>query len=105
MRGFRLARVLEDHLHLATHLPELAAAERGEAPVQEGHVAGGWLVQLQDGAAGSALAAARLADQAERLAALDVERDIVDGSYPAHLPLQDDALGNREVHLQVLNPQ
>src|ERR1700704_3344606 len=33
------------------------------------------------------------------------ERDVVDGPHPAHLPLQDDALGNWEIHLEVLDAQ
>src|SRR5207247_1761600 len=38
-------------------------------------------------------------------AAMHRERDVVDGPHPTDLPLQDDALGDREVHLQVLDAQ
>ena len=51
------------------------------------------LVQAHDRHAGHALAGAGLADDAEGLAALDVEREAVDGL--------DDAVLGREVHPQV----
>ena len=47
--------------------------------------------------AGRRLAAAGLADEAERLAALDVERDAVDGVHGADLLAEDHARGEREV--------
>src|SRR5579859_1015742 len=98
-------RVLEDHLHLAAHLAQLAAAQRGQVFAEEIHGAARRLVELQDRPAGRALTAPGLTDQAEGLAPLHGERDVVDGPHPAHLPLQDDALGNRKIHLQVLDAQ
>src|SRR5262249_57081487 len=49
------------------------------------------------------LAAAALADQPERLAALDGERYAVDGVDPADPALQDDPSGDREPGLEVLD--
>ena len=71
----------------------------------EDDLAAGRLVELQDRAAGRGLAAAGLADQAERLALLDLEGDAVDGLDRADLALEDDALGEREVHDQVVDFQ
>ena len=36
---------------------------------------------------------------------LTVKRDVVDGPHPADLALQDDALGDREIHLEVLDSE
>ncbi len=101
----RRVGVLEDHLHLAAHLAHLAAVQLGQVLAVEDDLAAGRLVELQDGAAGGGLAAAGLADQAEGLALLDVERDAVDGLDRADLALEDDALGQREVHDQVVDLQ
>src|SRR5207237_8501570 len=89
--------VLENHLHLATHLAQVAAAERLELLAEELDRPSCWLVQLQDRPTRGALAAARLPHQPEGFAALDAERNVVDRAHPADLPLQDDALGDREV--------
>ena len=71
MRGLRLrVRVLEDHLHPAAQLPQLARRRAlvRSWPSNVIEPAGG-LVQPDDRPAGRALAAAGLADEAERLAA------------------------------------
>ena len=60
--------VLEDHLHLAPQRPHLAPREPGDLTALEADRARARLEQLQDRAARRRLAAARLADQAERLA-------------------------------------
>ena len=49
----------------------------------EAHFARGRLDEAQHAAPGRRLAAARLADQAERFARLDAERDVVDGRHAA----------------------
>src|SRR5450759_896554 len=67
------------------------------------HAAGGGPDELQDSAPGGALAAAALADQAERLAAADLEVDAVDRVHGAHLVLEDDAAGDGEVDPEVLD--
>ena len=52
----------------------------------------GRLVEAQDGAAHGRLAATRFADQAERLAAANLERDAVDGLDVADVAVEDDPL-------------
>src|SRR6266849_3011098 len=96
----RRVRILEDHLHAATHLAHVLAAEPRELDAVELHLAGGRLVELEDRAAGRRLSAPRLADESERLAFLDEEIDPVDGAHGADLALEDDPLRQREVHLQ-----
>ena len=96
----RRVRVLEDHLHPAAHLAHLLAAELRELDAVELHLTGRRLVELEDGASGRGLAAAGLADEAERLALLDEEVDAVDRAHGADLALEDDPLRQREVHLE-----
>src|SRR5690606_27466556 len=61
------------------------------------HDAAGLLYQAQDRLHGDALAASALADDADDLALVEVERDAVDGSH--------DALVELEVRLEVLDRQ
>src|SRR5205814_9133581 len=51
--------------------------------------------------AGRRLAGARLADEAERLAFTDLERDVVDGSHVIHGSLDQEAFAHREPFAQV----
>ena len=95
--------VLEDHLHAAPLLAQGAAGEMREVGARVEHAPGRRADELQDGAARRALAAAALADQPERLALLDLEVDAVDRVDGAHLALEDDAAGDREVDAQVLD--
>ena len=67
------------------------------------HAAGGGPGELQDGAAGRALAAAAFADQAQRLTPEDLEVEPVDGVHGADLALEDDAVGDRKVDAQALD--
>ena len=92
--------VLEDHLHAAAHLPHLLSGERRQLGPVELHRSGRRLVELEDRPAGRRLAAAGLADEAERLALLDEEVDPVDRAHRTDLPLEDDPLRQREVHLE-----
>ena len=63
-------RVLEDHLHPAARLRELAALRASAMSMPSNMIAsGGRLVEADDRPTGRALAAARFADEAERLAA------------------------------------
>ena len=78
-------------------------SQLGQVLAVEDDLAGGRLVELQDRAAGRGLAAAGLADETEGLALLDLEGDAVDGLDGADLALEDDALGQREVHHQVVD--
>ncbi len=99
----RGVRVLEDHLHVAAHLAHVARVQLRQVLALELHLAGGRLVELQDGAARRALAAAGFADQSERLALLDGEGDTVHGLHRADLALHDDAAREREVHDEVID--
>ena len=95
-------RILEDHLHAPPQRTELLVVEVRDVLAVEEHLAAGRLVEAQDRAADRRLAAARLADQAERLAAADLERDAVDGLDVADVAVEDDPALDREVELQVL---
>src|SRR3954463_12690964 len=86
----RRVRILEDHLHAATHLAHLLAAELRELDAVELHLPGRRLVELEDGSTRGGLAAPGLADEAKRLALLDEEVDAIDRANRAHLTLEDD---------------
>ena len=93
--------VLEDDLKLfpeGTHCP---AGELGEVLAPEADFTAGGPEELEDAPADGGLAAAAFADEAERLAAHDLEGHAVDGLDCAHLRLEYDALADGEVHLQV----
>ena len=70
----------------------------------EAHLPAGGGHQAQDGAAHSGLAAARLAHQAQRLAAADEEADVVHGLDPGNGALKQAAAHREEldqaVHFQ-----
>jgi len=68
-------------------------------------LAGGRLDEAEHEAARRRLAAAALADQAERLALVDVEADVVDRAHAADLALDEEPGGDREVLGQVLDAQ
>ena len=65
--------ILEDHLHVAAGPAHLVGALPHQIRAAEDDLAAGRSVELQDGAAGRGLAAAALADEAQRLALVDVE--------------------------------
>src|SRR5262249_25567541 len=72
--------VLEDHLRLArVGLPLLAVELPRVVLAAEAEGAARGVVHADENPPEGRLAAARLADQAERLAGLDRERDLVDG--------------------------
>ena len=71
-------RVLEDDLHVARQAAQLLRAHRADVAAVEQHLAGGGFDQAQDAAPGGALAAARFADHAQRLAGGQLEADAVD---------------------------
>ena len=70
--------VLEDHLHVPADPAELMAGVVGDVLAREVNAAAGRSQEAKDQAAGGRLAAAALADQAERLAGLDGQVDAVD---------------------------
>src|SRR5919108_577142 len=97
--------VLEDHHHLAPDRAELCTRQlRDVAPVEDDPAAGR-VEQAHHAAGHRRLAAARLADDAERLALADGEGDAVDSLHRADLLLEDDPARNREVLLQVLDDE
>src|SRR3989442_6203601 len=82
----------------------LAPYHGGEVAAVEGDRTGGWPDDPQDGSADGRLAAARFADQPERLARVDVEGHVVDGVDVADGPPQD-AAAHREVLDQMAHRQ
>jgi hypothetical protein len=86
----RRVRVLEDHHHLAPDRPHLGAREVRDVAALEDHAAAGRVEQAHHAARHRRLAAARLADDAERLALLDREADAVDRLHRRDLLLEDD---------------
>ena len=80
----RVARILEDHLHAAAVLPRDAAvpADLERAPLEDDRAAGA-IGQPEQQAGDRRLPRPRLADQAERLAREDLERDTVDRAQVA----------------------
>ena len=71
--------VLEDHLDVAPDRLQLLAREADELLAQILHRPRGWLEQLDDRAAEGRLATARLADEAQGLALVQRQADVVDG--------------------------
>ena len=94
-------RVLEHDLHAPPHRPQRAGRKIVDALAVEHHLAGGHVEQLQDRAADGRLAAAAFADQRQRLAARDLERDAVDRVDPCGR-LQE-AATDREVLLEIVD--
>ena len=93
--------VLEDDLKLFPEGTHCSARELGEVLAPEADFTAGGPEQLEDAPADGGLAAAAFADEAESLAAHDLEGHAVDGLDCAHLRLEYDALADGEVHLQV----
>ena len=60
--------ILEDHLHVAARPADLVGALPHQVLAAEDDLAAGRTIELQDGAPGRRLAAAALADQAQRFA-------------------------------------
>ena len=71
-------RVLENHLHPLPHSPQFFPVQRGEFAALDEDRAGGGREQLDDHAAERRFAGARLTDQAEGFARLDLEADPID---------------------------
>src|SRR5207244_2883584 len=80
----RRVRVLEDHLHLAPQRPQRPRAQPADRGAAEDDVAGGGLEQPHNRPAEGRLAAARLADEPQRLAFGDGEADVVDGVHASN---------------------
>ena len=101
--------ILEDHLHVGADLGELLRIQLlhldlAELRIVERYLAGGRIIQANNRAAGGALAAAALADQAECFALLDEQIDTVDGlDLPDNPP--EKATMNREVLFEAFHIQ
>ncbi len=96
----RRIRVLENDLHVPPLEPQFFRREAQDVAPAEHDPAAGRLDQAEDRAPGGGLAAAALADQAERLLAPERERDAV---HRLHLRdhLAQQALADGEMLLQV----
>jgi hypothetical protein len=81
----RRVGVLEDHLHPLAQRPHRRVGQARDVLAVEADRAAGRLQQPQHGAAERRLAAARLADQAERLAGRDRQRHVLDGAHQRRL--------------------
>ena len=99
----RRVGVLEDHLHLAAEVTQLVSLHLHQVATVEQDLAGGRPVELEDRPPDGRFPAAALAYQAERLAAADGERHVVDRLHVGNLALEDDAGGDGEVHLEVVD--
>ena len=75
--------VLEDHLDLAAHRLQLGRRGGRQVAPSKRDLAAGRLFEPQDQPADRGLAAAGFADQAERLAGIDVEADVLDRAHRA----------------------
>jgi hypothetical protein len=94
--------VLEDHLGAPPEPLELGLVVAGDVLAVEPDDAAGRLLDPQEARRGRRLPTARLADQPDRLAALDVEVDAVHGADARDLPFQD-PLRDRVVFRQSLD--
>ena len=73
----RSIRILEDKLHLATHVLDLMLAHLGNIFTLEEHLTGGRLGQAHDGTARGGLTATRLTNQTKGLARINLKRDVI----------------------------
>ena len=95
-------RVLEDDLHPPPVRLQRGALDLGDVLAIEQDGARRRVDEAQEQPSDRGLAAARLADEAERFAATDLEADAVHGLDEADLPLEDPAV-DREVLHEVLD--
>src|SRR5216117_2536332 len=100
----RCVRVLKDDLHLFPERAQRALVERRHVLRSEPDLARRRLDEPENRAARRGLAAARLPDQAERLARQDLERHVVHGVHARDLA-REEAAADREVLLEVLDPE
>jgi len=95
-------RILEHHLHATAQRPQLVLAQLRDVATLEQDAPGGRLVEPQDRATDGRLATPGLPDEPDRLTALDLQRDVVDGTDVADMAIEDDPALDREVDLEVL---
>src|SRR4029079_11634090 len=94
----RRVRVLEDDLHPPPVRLELLAGQLRDVPALDEDLAGRRLDQAEQDATDRRLAATRLADQADGLAAVDREADAVDGLDRGDLAAQHPAVDREVLH-------
>ena len=99
----RRVRILEHHLHPLAQRPQLRLAEVCDVLAVEDDRATGRLVQAQQGPPDGRLAAAGLADEAERLAPLDRQRDAVDRLDVSDVPVEQEAAADRKPDPEVID--
>ncbi len=97
--------VLEDDLHVPAQPAQLVLVEVGDLLALEAHRARRRVHQAQDQASGGRLAAAGFADQRQRLAAGDLEADVLDGAHEADHLAADQAAADREMLDQAVDLQ
>ena len=95
----RRVGILEDHLHAAAVGQHLLFIKGCDVRAVQQNLARRGLVQAHDGAADGGLSAAGLAHQAEGLARIEVEADVVHGLE--RLFLLKEGAAHREIHLQI----
>jgi hypothetical protein len=95
----------EDHHHLAANGSHLRAGELRDVTTVEDDLPRGRLEQAHQAPGQRRLAAAGLADDPERLAAIDREADVVDGLDRADLLLEEDPSRDGEVLLDALGDE
>ena len=100
----RRVGVLEYDLHLVAFGAQLGARQARQVLARKQHAPAGRFGEAQYAFAHGGLAAARLADQAERAPGGDRQRDAVDRLDVAGYALQH-AASYREINLEVLDPQ
>ena len=95
-------RILEHHLHAAAHAAQPPGRKIVDALAIQHHLAGGDVEQPQDGPADRRLAAAGLADERQRLAALDLKGHAVHRIDPVGLAAEQ-AAADRKMLLEVVD--
>src|SRR5262249_29321735 len=99
----RGVRILEDHHHLPPDRPHLGARELRDVVAAEDQSARSGFEQSHDAAGHGRLTAARLADNAERLAFAQREADAVDRLHRGNLLLEDDSAGDWKMLEEILD--
>jgi hypothetical protein len=92
----RAERVLKDDLHISSMAPKFASARGQQVASVKTNYAESWFDQSQDKTAQSAFAGARLANQTQGFAGLNVERNIVYGPGFAPMAGSKEAFGGDE---------
>ncbi|MGY3024483.1 hypothetical protein ACVWXR_002318 [Pseudomonas lurida] len=101
----RRIRVLEDHRGFLAQASDVDSAAVGHVDAIEQHLPGADRVQVQDGAAEGAFAAARLTDQPQGLACRQLQRYTVHRPHPLLVQTEQAGAGGGKLHLKVFDLQ